>query len=90
MRSQATAVPSLGWPTDLEHALVALLMVAFLILFLRGFKHNQGMFFLQTLGLLSFVVTDSNHGVVTQMYELRIAYFGFGGAMRELIPNHYL
>jgi hypothetical protein len=65
-------------------------MVVSLVLYIKGYKHNQIPFFLQTLGFLAFTINDPNYSITTFVYALKVAYYQFGeGGSVIPIPDGY-
>jgi len=74
----------------LEQVLTGLIMIACYPLYLKGFKHNQIIFFLQTLAFMSFTLKDDSYTTVEYLYELRLSYLGLGNVFAALFTPHYL
>jgi hypothetical protein len=85
-----SVVSSSKWWIKLEQALTVLVMIACYPLYLKGFKHNQVIFFLQTLAFMSFALKDEEYVLVESLYELRLSYLGFGNIFNDTVfaPNY--
>lgn len=73
-----------------QRLLVTLAMVLCLALYMKGYKHNQTVFFLQTLSFLSFTILDPSMKKAIFLSNLRYAYFDYGNPLTSYIPNGYL
>lgn len=70
--------------------LIIIALVLSFVLYVKGFKHNQTVFFLQTMSFLQFVIKDDQLGMTVLLFQLRYAYFSFGNLLSSLIPSDYL
>jgi hypothetical protein len=68
----------LSWKYTAQIAAVANFMAIALVLYVRGYKHNQISFFLQTLGFLAFTIDDPEYSIATFLYPMKMAYYQFG------------
>lgn len=59
----------------LQNVIVGLLMACSLLLYLRGYKHNQVVFYLQTMTFLGFTIEDSDYRVASSLNGFKISYF---------------
>lgn len=68
----------------LVHMIIAMALHVF------GFKHNQIMFFMQTMALMAFSIKDEKLLRMAFLYNLRFAYYGFTRTADWLVPKDYL
>lgn len=54
-----------------------------------GYKHNQTMWFLQTLGFLGFVTPNRPIERLEYIYSFRFAWFDYGNALHGIIPSDF-
>ena len=72
-----------GWLLEwMTMAVVVLCM----IFYVKGYKHNQSIFFLQTHAFLAFVLLDEERIKTGYLYSLRYSYLNFGNALSSIIP----
>jgi hypothetical protein len=90
IRTSAMLNVSNGWYYQLEMALVALVLLVSMAVYVRGEKHNQTVFFLQTLAFISFVLKDDYYSLSIILYNLKFSYYSFSNALSMLIPSGYL
>lgn len=57
--------------------------------YLRGFKHNQTIWFLQTMSFLGFVIVDEELTRSMFLYSLHACYLNFKNALVKIIPADY-
>lgn len=66
-------------------------MVLALLLHVRGHKHNQVMFFLQTMSFCVFAIFRPQLEHISVLFYLRASYFGFGpGPFHNYFPEYYV
>ena len=70
--------------------LTVMTLFVVLAMYLKGFKHNQTVFYLQTMAFLGFVVEDQRLSKTVFLYNLRYSYLMFGNALEDLIPESYI
>lgn len=75
--------------TKAAFALVIIAMVLALTAYMLGHKHNQIVFFLQTMCFLGFILQDSRLEVITMLYNLRVAIYLIEEKSVWVIPNGY-
>ena len=61
-------------------------VVLCMIFYVKGYKHNQSLFFLQTHAFLAFVLFDEERIKIGYLYSLRYSYLNFGNALSSIIP----
>ena len=67
-------------------ALMVVVVVLCMIFYVKGYKHNQSLFFLQTHAFLAFVLLDEGRIKTGYLYSLRYSYLNFGNALGSAIP----
>lgn len=58
-------------------------------LYIKGFKHNQSLFFLQTMSFMGFAIKDPSLLQTVYLYNLKLVYFGTSPLAAKLIPYDY-
>jgi hypothetical protein len=58
--------------------LIALVIVAALVLYILGFKHNQILFYLQTLALLGYCIDSPDFSVPRFLHSMQLSHYQFG------------
>lgn len=83
--------PVSSWHFQLEMAFVALLLLISIAIYVRGYKHNQIMFYLQTLAFIAFMLKDDSFDLCVFLFNLSFSYYSFlSNAYGGLIPKGYL
>jgi hypothetical protein len=75
---------------EVEYALTVVVMVCCMAIYMKGYKHNQIPFFLQTLSFLGLTVEDKKFHMTSFLYNLRWSYYDLGNAISGIIPDWYL
>lgn len=81
-----------SWKYAIASIVVTVFMIVALAIYVLGFKHNQLLFFLQTMGLLAYTLDIAvYYEQATFTYALKAAYYQFGEQPSIApIPDGYL
>ncbi len=75
----------------LQNVIVGILMICSLLLYLRGYKHNHVVFYLQTMTFLGYTIEDPEYRVASLLHGFKISYLEFGISTNMVsIPDGYL
>lgn len=69
---------------------VIIFMVLSLVVSLKGYKHNQTMFYLQTISFFCYYLGDAKFQTAQYLFNTRVSYLRFSsGPFFNLIPDYY-
>jgi hypothetical protein len=78
------------WWYLVQNVSVGILMIASFVLYLKGFKHNQISFFLQTLAFLGFTVNDPTLSIISFLQGMKVSYYQMIEGSLISIPDDFI
>ena len=69
--------------------LIAILLIVSAAVYVKGYKHNQSIFFLQILNLLGFIIMDEHYFKAIKLHNIEWIRLNFGNIIGKAVKVEY-